>query len=63
VAPSRHVEFFPTLPFNEAAEPNVQRCHWRSGKDNANSYRCEQRSSRRHLNSTQYCQPRLNEPR
>jgi hypothetical protein len=63
VAAPSLVELFPGLPFDQAAEPNVQRCHWRSCQDHANSYRCEQFSSRRHQNSTRNCQQRLNERR
>ena len=63
VAAPSLVELFPGLPFDQAAEPNVQRCHWRSGQDDANGYRCEQLPSRRHQNPTQNCQWRLNEPR
>ena len=49
------VELFPALPFDPAAEPNVERCHGRSRQDHANSNRSEQFSSRRHQNSTHNC--------
>ena len=53
VAPRRQIEFFAALPFDQSAEPNVQRCHRRSRQDHADGDRYEQLASRRHPNPTQ----------